>query len=100
MEEEYMLMINVLPGLEEAMVDCLLSCENERGFNSFQVSCHDYRSLGFSQAEQVTGRQRKIRFQIFVEKNSISALLDMLKNNFTGSGIDYWVLPVSGQGRL
>ncbi len=92
--ETFLVTINVPPSLEEAMVDCLLTFETAQGFSSFPVSAHDHRNEGLSLAEQVTGRQRKIRFQMYIDKEHVSALLTKIKADFTGSGLHFWVVPV------
>ena len=96
--EEFLFTLNVPPSLEESIVDCLLTFEAEHGFSSFPVSAHDHKNEGLSLAEQVTGRQRKIRFQMYVAKQDLSALVNRLKTDFSGSGIHYWVLPVIEEG--
>lgn len=98
--KEYLVTINVHPSLEEAMVDCLLTFEYEDGFSSFPVNAHDHRNEGLSLAEQVSGRQRKIRFQMYVPQEDVQLLLDRLKSEFPGSGIHYWVLPVIDSGYI
>lgn len=95
---EYLVTINVPPTLEEAVVDCLLMLESEHGFSSFSVSSHDHRNEGLSLGEQVTGRQKKIRFQMYVPEQSLAQLLTQLRSEFSGSGINYWVLPVIENG--
>ena len=94
MHETFLVSINVSSSLEEAMVDCLLSCETDQGFSSFPINAHDHRNRDLSIAEQVTGRQRKMRFQIFIDKEHLPALLNKLKADFTGTGLRYWVMPV------
>jgi hypothetical protein len=91
---EYLVTLNVPPGLEEAIVDCLLTLESEHGFSSFPVNSHDHRNEGLLLAEQVSGRQKKVRFQMYVPKDGLAGLLDQLRTEFSGSGIRYWVLPV------
>ncbi len=98
--EEFLITLNVPPSLEEAIVDCLLTFEAEHGFSSFPVSAHDHKNEGLSLAEQVTGRQRKIRFQMYVAKMDLAALVSRLKADFSGSGIHYWVLPVIEKGTI
>ena len=98
--KEFLITLNVPPTLEEAIVDCLLTFEAEHGFSSFPVSAHDHKNEGLSLAEQVTGRQRKIRFQMYVAKQDLSALVNRLKEDFSGSGIHYWVLPVIENGMI
>ncbi len=96
--KEYLVTLNVPPGLEEAVVDCLLTLESEHGFSSFPVNSHDHKNEGLSLAEQVSGRQKKIRFQMYVPEQGLAALLAQLRAEFSGSGIKYWVLPVIENG--
>ncbi len=96
--QEYLVTLNVPPGLEEMVVDCLLMLESEHGFSSFPVSAHDHRNEGLSLAEQVTGRQKKIRFQMYVPEQGLLVLLARLRQDFSGSGIHYWVMPVIEKG--
>lgn len=96
--QEYLVTLNVPPGLEEVLVDCLLMLESEHGFSSFPVSAHDHRNEGLSLAEQVTGRQKKIRFQMYVPEQGLLVLLARLRQDFSGSGIHYWVMPVIEKG--
>lgn len=96
--EAYLLTMSVPPSLEELMVDCLLSLEWRQGFTSFPANVHDHKNENLSLAEQVAGHQRKIRFQMYVEKHNISALLTKLKADFSGSGLQYWLLPAIEQG--
>lgn len=96
--KEYLVTLNAPMSLEEAIVDCLLTFESEHGFSSFPVYAHDHRNEGLSLAEQVSGRQKKLRFQMYVEEAVLSALLEQLRQDFSGAGIRYWVLPVVDHG--
>ncbi|OAI17276.1 hypothetical protein A1359_06300 [Methylomonas lenta] len=98
--ETYLITINVSPALEEAMVDCLLTFETAQGFSSFPVNAHDHRNQGLSIAEQVTGRQRKMRFQMYIDKDHVSALLSKIKADFSGTGLHYWMVPVLEHGEI
>jgi hypothetical protein len=53
-----------------------------------------------SLTEQVTGRQRKIRFQMYIDKAHLSALLTKIKADFTGTGLHYWIVPVLEHGEI
>ena len=97
--ELYLVTINVPPTIEGSVVDSLLVLESERSFSSFLVSSHHHKNHGLlSKSEQVTGRQREIRFQIYVPKDKLSELLEQLRQEFSGLGIQYWVLPVIENG--
>jgi hypothetical protein len=96
--KEYLVTLNIPPSLEEMMVDSLLMLEAEHGFCSFPVNAHHHVNKGLSLAEQVTGRQERIRFQMYVPEQELSAFLEQLRQEFSGSGIQYWVLPVVENG--
>ncbi len=95
--QEYLVTINVPPLLEEAVVDCLLAF-NSDGFSSLTVNAHTTEHEKMSLAEQVAGRQRQIRFQMYIPEQDLEKLLKQLKISFLGSGIHYWVIPVIGSG--
>ena len=97
---EYLITINVPPSIEESIVDCLLTFESATGFSSFNINAHDHKNEGFSLAEQVTGRQNKVRFQMYVQEQDLQALLAKLKENFAGAGIQYWILPIDDSGYI
>jgi hypothetical protein len=97
-DKEYLVTINVPPSLEEPLVDALLTLEEELGFSSFAVNAHHHENKGLSLAEQVTGRQKQLRFQMYIDENDLEALVEKLKQEFAGSGIQYWVLPVLVSG--
>jgi hypothetical protein len=98
--KEFLVTLNAPTGLEEALVDCLLTFESEHGFSSFPVYAHDHRNEGLSLAEQVSGRQKRLRFQMHVEENVLPALLARLRAEFSGAGIRYWVMPVVDHGLI
>ncbi|MGZ8190917.1 MAG: DUF3240 family protein [Methylococcaceae bacterium] len=96
--QEYLVTLNVPPSLEETLVDCLLLLETEHGFSSFPVYAHHHENKGLSLAEQVTGRQKRVRFQLYVPAQELPALLAQLRQDFSGSGIQFWVMPVIDKG--
>ncbi len=95
---EYLVTLNIPPSLEEMMVDSLLLLETEHGFSSFEVNAHHHVHHGLSLAEQVTGRQKRVRFQLYVPAAKLPDLIAKLREDFAGSGIQYWVLPVVENG--
>jgi hypothetical protein len=97
-DKEYLVTINVPPSLEESIVDTLLMLEEELGFSSFTVNAHHHENKGLSLAEQVTGRQKRVRIQMYVDEDDLQTLVEQLKQDFSGSGIQYWVLPVITSG--
>lgn len=99
-EQEFLVTINVPPILEEAVVDCLLAIDSASGFNSFSINAHTSEHQGLSLAEQVAGRQKKIRFQMHVTEQQLSVLITQLKYSFSGAGIHYQVVPVLDSGTI
>lgn len=97
-DKEYLVTLNVPSSLEEMVVDCLLTFGAEAEFSSFPVNAHDHINAGLTLNEQVTGRQKKIRFQMYVPESGVDAFLAKLKTELSGSGIHYWILPVVAQG--
>ncbi|WP_150046163.1 MULTISPECIES: DUF3240 family protein [Methylomonas] len=100
MHDAFLVTIHVAPTLEEAMVDCLLTFETAQGFSSFPVYAHDHRNEGLSVAEQVTGRQRKVGFQMYIDKQLLAPVLSKIKTEFSGTGFHYWIVPVLEHGTL
>lgn len=98
--DTFLVTINVSSALEEAMVDCLLTFETAQGFSSFPVNAHDHRNEGLSVSEQVTGRQRKMRFQMYIDKEHLPALVGKIKAEFASTGLHYWVVPVLEHGEI
>jgi hypothetical protein len=98
MTQEFFITLNIPPALEGMIVDNLLTLEFERGFSGFTVFAHHHENKGLSLAEQVTGRQKRIQFQMYVDGTNLALLLANLRENFSGSGIQYWVTPVLENG--
>lgn len=96
--QEYLVTINVPPLLEEAVVDCLLAIEPANGFSSLAVSAHGSKHETLSLAEQVAGRKKQTRFQMYVPEQQLGVLIEQLKTRFSGAGIHYWVMPVLESG--
>ena len=98
--QEFLVTINVPPLLEESVVDCLLAIESADGFSSLVVSAHGSEHEALSLAEQVAGRKKQIRFQMYVPEQQLNVLIDKLKQDFSGAGIHYWVMPVLESGAI
>jgi Protein of unknown function (DUF3240) len=94
MSKDCLVLINAPSSLEEMLVDCLLTMESDHGFSSFPVNVHHHENIGLSLAEQVTGRQKQICFQIHVDEDGAKLLMQRLKEEFAGAGIRYWVMPI------
>lgn len=96
---EFQVTLNVPPLLEDAMVDCLLAIDSD-GFSSLNVNAHTTNHEQMSLLEQVSGRQKMIRFEMYVKPSQLQPLLTHLKQTMHGAGIQYWVLPVLERGTI
>ena len=92
-----MLVINASPALEEDLVDYLLSHPAIEGFTSFAAHGHG-TSTAMSVTEQVTGRRKRIQFQIIMSEQDVAAVTRDLGEQI-GADILFWQIPVSGVGR-
>lgn len=98
MSSQQRLTLTIAPNLEDALSDYLLSLEEVGGFTSYPVRGHgENRQLSI--AEQVTGRQKRVQFELILNAEQISTVLDGLRDN-VGSDIFYWYQDVGGSGRL
>ncbi|MGI2325040.1 MULTISPECIES: DUF3240 family protein [Methylococcus] len=88
------------PQLEDPLVDWLLSTPAIQGFSSQAASSHSSRTEGMSLNEQVAGRTRRIRFEAQLSADGLRDTLNVLRTDFRGSGIHYWVTPVLDVGGL
>ncbi|MEY4685228.1 MAG: hypothetical protein RLZ25_1687 [Pseudomonadota bacterium] len=90
----------VPPLLEEELIDRLLEQGDGLEFTAGTIYAHaaDHESL--SLIEQVTGRKRRIRFEIISEAQELQRLLDSLQERFKGSGIHYLLQSIERRGLL
>jgi hypothetical protein len=99
MDTEFLLRLNIPPGLEEDIVDLLLANPDIRGYQSFPIRGHG-RVGAMSIAEQVAGRRDRVQFEIVLDRSILEATLQSLKQSFPTPDVIYWVLPVLKSGRL
>jgi len=94
-----LLAIIAQPTLEEELIDWLLTQENISGFTSQAANGHG-SGHEMSLSEQVTGRRHQIVFWIELEKQMAELILIDLKKRFSGSGLHYWLMPLSERGSI
>jgi len=99
MNEQSLLRLNIPPSLEEDVVDLLLASAEIPGFQSYHTRGHGQVGA-MTIAEQVEGRRHRVQFEIVLETSNLEALLQKLRAAFPVPDIIYWILPVSGCGRL
>ncbi|MAT65481.1 MAG: hypothetical protein CMN57_07525 [Gammaproteobacteria bacterium] len=98
--EHHLLVLSATPALEEALIDWLLEHGEGTGFTTQPVSGHSSRHGHLSLAEQVSGRERRVQFQVHAGAERIQIMLQGLRRDFTGSDIHYWVTPLVLSGNL
>lgn len=98
--EHHLLVLSAPPALEEALIDWLLEYGKGAGFTTQPVSGHSSRHGQLSLAEQVSGRERRVQFQVHAMSERVEAMLQGLRQDFIGSNIHYWVAPLVMAGNL
>ena len=98
MSSQQRLTLTITPNLEDALSDYLLSLEEVGGFTSYPVRGHgENRQLSI--AEQVTGRQKRIQFELILATEDVPRVLGGLKQH-VGGDIFFWYQDINGSGRL
>lgn len=100
MTDTCLLTLIAAPSLEETLIDWLLTQENISGFSSFEMSGHGVRSARLSIVEQVTGRQKRIQFQIHTDLEMAHQMIETLKLTYPNAGLRYLLTPVLAMGQI
>lgn len=90
------LLILIVPiKLEELIVDKLLIQAGISGFTTSTVSGHgNIQNAQLSLVEQVAGRQKRVQFMLHAELIVLQTLLDVLKKEYSNTGLHYILQPV------
>ena len=99
MKQQCLLRLNIPPGLEEDVVDLLLTTEEIPGFQSYPIRGHGQVGA-MTIAEQVEGRRSRVQFEIVLDDEQLEAVLQKLKEALPVPDIIYWILPILASGRL
>lgn len=92
-----LLILNIAPELEEDLVDYLLLHEGVEGFSSYEIRGHgQFDNLTI--AEQVSGRQRRLKFELLIDDDYVSDLISGLVEG-VGTDIVYWQIPADQYGK-
>lgn len=86
------------PMLEEQLLDMLLMSPETVVFTSTPTAAHGAAAGNLSAAEQVLGRAIATQIQVLLADKDKDALLNAIRQQFTGAGMRYWVTPVLEQG--
>ena len=88
------------PSLEQTINDWLLEREDISGFTSMTVYGHGSNPQTLSLIEQVEGRKKQIMFQVQLSAERADTVINDLKQDFKGTRIHYWLVPVIQAGAL
>ncbi|MCP5315560.1 MAG: DUF3240 family protein [Chromatiaceae bacterium] len=100
MTETCLLDIVVSPEVEDAVTDWLLDQPTVQGFTSYPIAGHGSSAHSMSLREQVAGRRRQVLFKLHLPCVEAQLLLTKIKQEFHGSGMHYWLIPVIESGHL
>ncbi|MGW8369547.1 MAG: DUF3240 family protein [Gammaproteobacteria bacterium] len=100
LRDALLFVISVPPMLEDQMIDWLLERDEAAGFTSVAVSGHSSDPLHLTIAEKVSGRQRRLQFQVQIAASDLEAFTGGLTSEFAGTDLHYWVLPLLAAGSL
>jgi len=95
---QMLVVLNVPVALEETVVDWLMARPGGGGFTSIPVAGHAAREDHLSPAEKVSGRQRRLQFQVQIDADSIDEFLDGARQALGRADVHYWVLPILSGG--
>jgi len=86
------------PDVEEKLLDRLLITFPDEMFISTPTFGHGVAHGAMNPNEQVLGRARGLHVQIVLGGDEWQTLRELLIREFVGTGIRYWVTPVSEEG--
>jgi hypothetical protein len=92
--------LTIPPSLESQFVDWLLGLEFTAGFSSVAINGHGARHDHLSIAEQVVGRQRRLQFQVALDRIYLDEFLCALAGEFATADVHYWVMSLLETGSL
>lgn len=88
------------PAVEEKMLDLLLLSPSVTFFTSTATAAHGMAHEDLDQTEQVLGRARATKIQVIFDAADKAALLDAIRQQFSGAGLRYWVTTVAETGEI
>ncbi len=97
---EALVVLDVPPTLEDAVIDWLLERPDNTGFSSTDSSGHSTAHENLSAAEQVSGRARRLQFQIHLPRAAVQEFMTDAHKNFGSADIHFWVTPLLNAGYL
>ena len=92
--------LEVPPALEERVIDWLLDRSQQARFTSYPAHGYGDRHDHLSVAEQVSGRQRRLCFEIEVSMDVLGSFMNELGAAFASADLYYRIMPLLRSGRL
>lgn len=86
--------------IEEKLLDLMLTSFPNDVFTSTRVSSHGTLPGHMSAIEQVIGRSGSVCVQILVSEEESIVLQELLRRDFTGTGIRFWATPLVVDGEI
>lgn len=88
------------PTVEEKLLDLLLLSPNVSFFTSTVTAAHGMAHENMDQTELVLGRSHAIEIQVILSAANKASLLDSLRQQFSGTGLRYWLSAVTEAGEI
>lgn len=86
--------------LEERVLNTLRQADGIGFLSSTPSALHGLPADTLTQSEQVLGHAKATEIQLLVSDTQISALIDGLRKEFTGSGLRYWATSLLYSGEF
>lgn len=100
MNENCLLNLVVSPEVEDNVTDWLLARDGVAGFSTLPIAGHGSDPARMTLAEQVAGKRRQVLFQLHLACADALALVEAVKDDFRGSGMHYWLVPILASGHV
>lgn len=88
------------PSIEEKLLDVLLDAVGDEVFTSVPTFSHGTSHSRLNSVEKVLGRSAAVQVQILVTQDEMNGLLERLCEEFVGTGLRYWAIPLALKGEV
>jgi len=86
--------------VEEKLLDTLLTRVGDEVFTSTPTFSHGTAQGRLSNLEKVLGRSRSVQVQLITTDAECQQLIQVLVQQFKGTGLRYWATPLSLEGEV
>ena len=88
------------PDVEEKLLDLLLMQPSQTVFTSTRTAAHGLPHEYLDQGELVQGRGRATEIKVLIAAADKDALLALIRQQFSGTGLSYWITPLIEAGEI